>query len=493
MFHLKPETMKPETPSTPYTLVMGLGRFGGGVGVTRYLCERLGKAVLVTDREPAEKLRESVAKLDDLIRVGQVALRLGEHREEDFRTAEQVVVNPAVDPRGNPYLQAAIAAGVPLTSEIRLLIQALPNRRRVIGITGSAGKSTTTAMIGHILRSRATAEPPDEHGWRPQVYVGGNLGGTLLDQVHRIGSDEWVVLELSSFMLEGMREDGWSPHIAVVTNLAPNHLDRHGTFEEYVAAKQVILDHQTMEDFCILGGNSPELMRPMCPQVFLDDRELTIPLKLPGSHNLSNAKLAVAAAAACRLPGLTPQILANELRDFAGLPHRLQLVAEHAGVRYFNDSKSTTPEAATLAVDAFPSGKVHLILGGYDKGSDLTALARHAAQRCKAVYTIGKTGDAIADAASGTAASAAVETIESVHGPGLNIQSCGGADWSRDPHAEVVRCGTLDAALAAIVQRLAPGDAVVLSPGCASWDQFENYEQRGAAFVSAVLRYTGER
>lgn len=467
--------------------VMGLGRFGGGVGVTRFLCER-GADVLVTDLEPADKLTASVAKLQDLIDKGQVSLRLGEHNVSDFTTCDLVVVNPAVDPCDNRFIRAAQAANVPLTSEIRLLCAALPNRARTIGITGSAGKSTTTAMIGHILQKRLAGAQPDDRGWRPTVHIGGNIGGSLLGQLAQISPDDWVVLELSSFMLEGLDQDAWSPHIAVVTNLSPNHVDRHGSFEGVIAAKQAILEHQTMNDRCILGGNAPELMRPMCPQVFLQD-EPDIELPIPGEHNKVNARMAIAAVVTTGIDGLTPESAANYLRDFPGLTHRLQFVCEHEGVRYFNDSKSTTPESATLALESFPAGRVHLILGGYDKGSDLRPLAELAATRCRAIYTVGKTGDTIAAAAEGVAST---QAIAATHGAHVGVASCGAANWSTGDPAEVVRCGTLDRAVAEIVTRVRRGDVVLLSPACASWDQFENFEKRGEAFVSLVLKHTSE-
>lgn len=494
--------------------VMGLGRFGGGAGVTRYLCSR-GARVVVTDLEPAEKLADSIAKLQDLIDAGQVALRLGGHDEADFTGVDAVVVNPAVDPRNNRYLQAAQRAGIPLTSEIQLLIAALPNRQRTIGVTGSAGKSTTTAMIGHILskaakqqsskaanqadapraHSASAADSLRESGAAPDsfhVHVGGNIGGSLLDRIDAIAPDDWVVLELSSFMLEAMASagDAWSPHIAVVTSLSPNHVDRHGSFEGVVAAKQQLLEHQALDDFCVLAPGTAEFMRPMCPQVFLDD-DLQIDLAIPGEHNVANARLAVAAVAACGLADLTPQRAADCLRDFPGLPHRLQLVAEHNGVRYFNDSKSTTPEAAILAIRSFPPGVVHAILGGYDKGSDLTELARTAAAHCRAVYTIGATGDAIARACR-AASAADGDALAATHGPHTGFNSCGSVNWQPGPGAEIVPRDTLDDALDAIAPRLRRGDVVLLSPGCASWDQFDNYEQRGARFVAAVLRRTAE-
>jgi UDP-N-acetylmuramoylalanine--D-glutamate ligase len=448
-------------------LVMGLGRFGGGVGVTRFLAAR-GARVTVTDLAPADQLKDSAAKLAGL----PVTLRLGEHRTEDFTSADLIVVNPAVDARGNAYLASARAKGVPLTSEIRLLIQSLPSRKKTIGVTGSAGKSTTTAMISHILGKLLGPE---------RVHVGGNLGGSLLGELDRIGADEWIVLELSSFMLEGMSGDGWSPHIAVVTNVVPNHLDRHGSLEGLARAKQVILEYQTPDDFAILGPVPRGLILPRTTRVrYLEGLDTYTPrpafkLLIPGEHNLANARLAVEAVSCA---GLDRFAAVRALDDFPGLPHRLQLVAQQGAddataVRYYNDSKATTPEAAILALRSFPPGKVHAILGGYDKKSDLTELAHVAAAHCRAIYTIGATGDAIADEATEWTARQ------------------GGLSPPAQP-IEIIRCTILDRAVADAAARVRQGDVVLLTPGCASWDQFTNYEARGHAFVGAVLKHTGE-
>jgi UDP-N-acetylmuramoylalanine--D-glutamate ligase len=439
-------------------VVMGLGRFGGGVGVTRFLVAR-GHHVLVTDQLKADDLARSVAQLQDLP-AGSVEFRLGEHREDDFRRADLVVVNPAVDPRGNAYLQAAQAAGVKLTSEIRLLVEHLPAslRPHTVGITGSAGKSTTTAMIGHALRAIAG----ESH-----VHVGGNLGGSLLNSLDSFGPGDYVVLELSSFMLEGLGEDRWSPHVAVVTNLTANHLDRHGTMENYAAAKRQILAHQRAGDVAILGqGVADWPLNPGVTRRVVPVREYGFDLLIPGEHNQFNAACAAAVVEALGLDGAR---VAPALADFPGLAHRLQFVAEHSGVRYYNDSKATTPQATELALRSFPPGKVHIILGGYDKGSDLSDLARFAAGHARAIYTIGVTGDRIADAAPGSGPASASGSKATVH-----------------------RCGTLDAALGRMAGQLHRGDVVLLSTACASWDQFDNYEQRGARFVEAVLKVTGE-
>ncbi len=235
-----------ERPAPPANLagkavtVVGLGRFGGGVGVTRWLC-RQGARVTVSDLAPEKELSESVDALAGL----DVALHLGGHDEADFVSAELLVVNPAV-PKDLPPLAAAMAAGVPRTTEINLFLQGLERcRAPMVGVTGSIGKSTTTAMIGAILERK-----------RP-THVGGNIGRSLLEDLPTIAPDHVVVLELSSFQLEDLPLIGISPHVAVVTNLAPNHLDRHHTMEAYADAKKNIFRFQSADDMLVLNAADP--------------------------------------------------------------------------------------------------------------------------------------------------------------------------------------------------------------------------------------------
>ena len=415
--------------------VMGLGRFGGGVGVTRWLTGQ-GATVLVTDREPPERLAESVARIQDLVNRRDVTLRLGEHNVSDFTTADLIIANPAVPkPWDDRFLRSAQAAAVPITTEIRLLTERL-NRERVIGITGSAGKSTTTAMINHLLVRSGIA-----------AHLGGNIGGSLLNSLADIQPDDWVVLELSSAMLywlgEGIGEaaaPGWSPHVAVLTNINPNHIDWHGDFEHYRESKHNIFRRQQPGDVQVRGEE-------------ISSAGPSIELKLPGDHNQFNARLAIETVH--RATGLPVETLATRLADFPGLPHRLQLAAERDGLRFYNDSKSTTPEATVLAVGSFAEPKhVHLIAGGYDKGSDLSAIAS-LTPSIAGLYTIGVTGESLASSAA---------------------QSGG--------HVE--RCEALSRAVDRALQRMQRGDVLLLSPGCASWDQFINFEQRGDEFVRLV-------
>jgi len=445
--------------------VMGLGRFGGGVGVTRWLVE-VGACVRVTDLAPAEELRDSLDAIADL----GVELRLGGHDAADFRDADAVVVSPAVSETSD-FLAIARQAGVAITTEINLFVQRCP--ARCVGVTGSVGKSTTTAMVGHVLERTLTGR---------RVWVGGNLGRSLLADLPHIRADDLVVLELSSFQLLRTPAVGWSPHIAVLTNLAPNHLDWHGTFEAYVAAKRNIAAFQnSLRDF-IVAPHDPAFarlfdatgkLRPRTWRFGLADgtpfarpadgtpqavatREIRWPelrLHVPGLHNRLNAAAALAAA---HLLGVEPLAAARALASFAGLPHRLELVAESAGVRYYNDSKATTPDATLTALDAIES-PVLVILGGYDKKLDLRPVVRAAAERARFSACMGQTGAGLCDA----------------------IRAAGG-------QAEFFE--SLEAAVAACRRRARSGDAVLLSPACASWDMFLDYRARGEAFARAAGR-----
>jgi UDP-N-acetylmuramoylalanine--D-glutamate ligase len=412
--------------------VMGLGRFGGGLGVAQWWLDH-GAHVLVTDQARAESLHEPVTRLKAHPKAERLRFHLGEHQESDFTDTDLVIANPAVPrPWDNPYLQAAWAAGIPVTTEIALATAHL-DRRKVIGITGTAGKSTTAAMAHHLLKSCTL-----------RSVLAGNIGGSLLSNMDEAEAADVVVLELSSAMLWwlGATDDAppdapnWSPSIAVTTNVEPNHLDWHGDQEHYRRCKAGISRHQHDGDHVVYDVDATD----------------PLPLAVPGRHNQWNAHLALAAAMCLDSIDRSEAIAA--LSTFPGLPHRLERIDVTGANLFFNDSKSTTPGATALAIDAMPDARrVHLIIGGYDKGIALNALV-DCSRSIAGVYTIGATGPALA-------------------------ADTGGSD-----------CGTLEAAVACALSRMQDGDALLLSPGCASWDQYDNYEQRGDRFKATVQSLT---
>ncbi len=443
--------------------VMGLGGFGGGVAVARFLIAR-GALVTITDLAAEAEL---ACSLEALAPFSPERLVLGRHEEDDFRRADFIVVNPAVPPT-NPYLEIARAAGVPLTSEMNLFWQR--HRGKTVAVTGSNGKSTTAAMIHAILR---------ETGYRARL--GGNIGRSLIEEVEDIAPDDWTVLELSSFQLFGLNGIGPRPELAVVTNFSPNHLDWHGSLDHYRTSKQTILRYQTPGDVAVLNFDDADVSRWPTEanrigfgendpggagvfavsesstdwQVRIGAVEETIPLgdwlKVPGRHNQINAAGAVAAALSAGAPLKAAR---NALESFAGLPHRLQWVAEWEGRRFYDDSIATTPESAIKALEAF-SEPIILLAGGYDKGIDLGELAAMIARRVKAVALLGATGPVLK------------QYLDRLEFPETAMCPC-------RSFAEAVRWSA---------DRSERGDVILLSPGCASYDWFRNFADRGEQFA----------
>jgi UDP-N-acetylmuramoylalanine--D-glutamate ligase len=418
--------------------VAGLGRFGGGIAVTRWLCAA-GAKVLVTDLDSAEKLGDSLRQLEGL----PIEYRLGEHREEDFGGADMVVASPAI-PLQNKYLEAARIAGKIVTTEIRLFIERCP--ARIIGVTGTKGKSTTTAMLGRMLEPVA------------KTWVGGNIGKSLLADLGQIQKGDLVVLELSSYMLEYLRDLRWSPHVALVTMISSDHLAWHGSVEAYVDAKRNIIRHQQPGDVAVLNEEDPisagfALETPAKILLYGTRGRKRFELLIPGAHNQLNAQGAFAAASIFEVDFTGAQAA---LKDFVGLPHRLQRVHESQGASYYNDSIATIPEAAIAALESFPAKKVIQIVGGYGKDIPIAAMCAGLAGRAKAVLCIGATGGALADFLERSA-------VENT--------------------AAIYRCGDLATAVAIAKKIAGEGDIVLLSPGFKSYDQFVNFEKRGEEFV----------
>jgi UDP-N-acetylmuramoylalanine--D-glutamate ligase len=436
-------------------LVVGLARTGVA---TSLFCAARGARVTATDSRAESEIGEVIAKLKD----AGVALELGCHREETFLDQDLIIPSPGV-PADAAHLRAARAKGATIWSEIELAYRFM--KGRLIGITGSNGKTTTTSLIEHILETAGM-----------QTILAGNIGTPLIGCVDAMKDDTCTVIELSSFQLELI--DTFRPNIGVFLNLTPDHLDRHHTFEAYGAAKARLFENQTGEDAAILNADDVATTpyAPSLPRVYWFSRKQRVAqgayvrgeeivfrqdgaeetllkladIPLAGGHNVENV---LAAAAAARLAGASAAAIAKGVRTFAGVEHRLEFVAEVAGVRYYNDSKATNVDATLKALDAFP-GRILVILGGKDKGSDYTLLQKPLREKAILALLIGSAAEKIEKQISGSVALERAETLERA------VETAS--------HA---------------AQR---GDVVLLAPACASFDQFQNYEHRGRVFKDLV-------
>jgi UDP-N-acetylmuramoylalanine--D-glutamate ligase len=438
-------------------LVVGIGK--SGLAAAHFLKER-GARVTVSDARPATLIAELSSLLDE-----GFIVEAGSHGLLTFRRQDLIVVSPGV-PTSTPELMTVRAIGAHIIGELELGAQFL--RGEIVAITGSNGKTTTTALMGEILKTSG----------RPTL-VGGNIGRPVTEMVAESTAETWSVLEVSSFQLETI--ETFRPRIAVVLNITPDHLDRHGTFEAYAAAKTRITENQTGEDYLVLNGEDKNTQMVAAhskaqifwfsarrrikqgafvhgESIFFAANESAQPepvmpvaeIGLAGRHNVENVLAAVCAA---RLAGVPSEVIRKAVAAFRAVEHRLEFVRELDGVRYFNDSKATNVDATAKAIEAFPGG-IHLILGGKDKDSDYTVLTPLLRERVETVITIGS----------------AAEKIERQLAGVLKIE----------------RAETMDRAVALARANAAAGDTVLLAPACASFDQFENYEHRGRVFKELV-------
>jgi len=446
-------------------LVVGLGK--SGLAAALFLRHR-GAHVTVSDVRSAEALAKDIpALLDEGIMV-----EAGGHGLLTFRRQDLIVVSPGV-PLNTPELAQVKSFGLPVIGELELAARFL--KGNMLAITGSNGKTTTTSLVGEIL----------EKAGMPTL-VGGNIGVPVVALIDQSTEASWLVLEVSSFQLE--TTDTFHPRIAVILNITPDHLDRHGNFENYAMAKERIFAVQTGEDFLVLNADNARAAQAarrtkanvywfsidseVEQGAFVEDGfvvyrptkgaavERIIPLTgipLKGEHNVENVLAAVCAA---RLAGASSETIRAAVEAFHAVEHRLEYVATINGVEYYNDSKATNVDATAKALAAFPAG-IHLILGGKDKNSDYRELEPLLRRSVKAVYTIGSAAAKIESQLRGT----------------VPLNSC----------------ETLAAAVNAAGSAAHPGDVVLLAPACSSFDQFENYEQRGRVFKELVNERRGWR
>ncbi|MGA8923973.1 MAG: UDP-N-acetylmuramoyl-L-alanine--D-glutamate ligase [Candidatus Dormiibacterota bacterium] len=436
-------------------LVVGLARTGIA---TALFCAARGARVTATEERAETNIAEAAAKL----RAAGVTLEVGGHREATFLAQDLIVPSPGV-PATMPLLEAARAAHIPVWSEIELAWRFL--RGKLVAITGSNGKTTTTSLTGHIFESAGIP-----------TIVAGNIGTPLISRVTETSDATVSVVEVSSFQLELIEK--FRPDIGLLLNITPDHLDRHPSMEAYGRAKARLFENQVESDAAILNADDAGAAQfaPARPRVFwfsrtkrvasgifLRDEDLIFrrdgaesvllrraDIGLRGNHNVENV---MAAAGAAFLAGIAPQAIAAAVRSFAAVEHRLEFVAEINGVEYFNDSKATNVDATLKALDAFP-GNLLVILGGKDKGGDFTLLRDPLHKHAKVALLIG----------------AAAEKIESQISGAVPLESV----------------GTIEHAVRRAAELAKPGDTVLLAPACASFDQFHNYEHRGRTFKQRV-------
>ena len=456
-----------------------------GMGVTnvpliRFLASR-GVQATACDQKQADSL---AAEMDSLAGL-DVQYLLGPGYLDSLPSFDVVYLSPGVNP-GQPEIEAARAAGAAISSEIDLVLRL--SAAPVVGITGSSGKTTTTTLTGLMLREDARRFHPDR-----QVLVGGNIGAPLIERVLTVGADDLIVLELSSFQLKLLQI---SPHVAAVLNITPNHLDVHPSMDDYIWSKENIVRHQTEQDWAVFGADN-EVAQTMVERApgqtmlfsashavpcgaFLDGDRLVMrwsdhgepgagdtvvahrsDIRIPGMHNVQNA---LAAIAVCSVVGAHPGAMRDAIAAFSGVEHRLEPAGEIDGVSYINDSIATTPSRAIAALEAMERPVV-LIAGGYDKHLPFCEMAQLALGKVTAVALVGVTADKIERAFVEAAQRAGVEP------------------------PQIIRAGAFREAVEAARGAARPGDVVLLSPACASYGLFRNFEERGRTFKQLVSEF----
>ena len=410
-----------------------VGAARSGVALALHLTAR-GEKVRVVDLRPEAELVSTIAQMPS-----SVELRLGGYDDGVLEGVDIVYASPGV-PWDSELLNQARAKSIPVSSEIDLFLKLC--KGTVVGITGTNGKTTTTALTGEVLSA----------GERP-VIVGGNIGDTVLDRVEDISPGHWVVLELSSFQLESVERPHL--HVGVILNITPDHLDRHHTLDRYMDLKARAIEFAEPDDYAVLNSRD-ELVRGLASRtrgrvVWFDQHQPLPPMPLPGRHNMENA---LAAAAVGRIAGLSDETINAAIRSFKGVEHRLELVGEWAGVRWFNDSKATNPDAGRVALNAFPGAPVILIAGGYGGGFDLREWVADVLAHAEAVVLIGASAADLAEAL-------------------------------RD-HPNVLRAQSLEEAVSIAAGLARQGGVVLLSPAYKSFDMFKDFEDRGNQFKELV-------
>ncbi len=414
--------------------VMGLGLHGGGVGVVKFFAKQ-GAKVLATDLRNKKELKKSLDELKNY----KINYVLGKHRAGDFKNTNLIIKNPGV-PKDSKYLKIAKKNKIPIETDVGLFFEFCPSKK-IIGITGTKGKSTTATLINKLLRIKY------------KTVLAGNIRASVLEKLHEITQNTIVVLELSSWQLEDLKKYKKSPHIAVIINVMPDHLNRHKGMGDYTKAKKLIFRFQTDRDLLILNTDD-KIVRGFAREsnakaIFYSKLQALNYLKyirLPGEHNLYNISAAIIIAKIFKIPD---SFIKKTLKNFKGIEGRLEFVKEIRGVKYYNDTTATIPEATIAALKSFKN--IILIAGGTDKKLDFKKLAKEISNRVKLLILL-----------PGTA-------TEKINNKGIKVKS-------------------MKIAVKIAYKNAKKGDIVLLSPGCTSFGLFQHEFDRGDQFKKWVKK-----
>jgi UDP-N-acetylmuramoylalanine--D-glutamate ligase len=453
--------------------IMGLGLNQGGLGVTQFLV-KAGAQILVTDLKTKEELNPSLEKLKGF----NIKYVLGRHREEDFINTDMVIQNPAI-PHDSKYLKIARSQGIPIETDLGFFFQLCPSKK-IIAIAGTKGKSTVSFLVYHIFKEA-----------QKEVVLAGNIGISVLDILEKITPQTWVILEISTWQMEGMKKHKFRPQTAVLTNILPDHLDRYPNFKEYAKAEKLIFKQQRSNDNLVVNFDNEETIQvkeETKSQVYWfstkekiesgsylekdnlvfqsREQEHKIPfakisnLTLPGPHNLENILAAGAVGFIHKIPA---KIILRAIKNFPGLPYRLEFIREFKGIKFYNDSCSTTPEATLAALESFPQQPIILILGGKDKKLDYKKLGK----------VIGENKE--------------IKKIVLLQHPDYDASPkiFSALKKHLDPE-KIFLASNLKIGVEAALQKVQPNEIILLSPAAASFGMFKNEFDRGDQFNTAV-------
>jgi UDP-N-acetylmuramoylalanine--D-glutamate ligase len=451
--------------------IMGLGLNQGGLGVTQFLV-KAGAQILVTDLKTKEELKPSLEKLKGF----NIKYVLGRHREEDFINTDMVIQNPAI-PYNSKYLKIARSQGILIETDLGLFFQLCPSKK-IIAIAGTKGKSTVSFLVYHIFKEA-----------QKEIVLAGNIGISVLDILEKVTPQTWVILEISTWQMEGMKKHTFRPQTAVLTNILPDHLDRYPNFKEYASAEKLIFKHQRSNDNLVVNFDNEETIQvkeETKSQVYwfstkekiesgsylekdnlvFQSGEHKIPfakisnLTLPGPHNLENILAAGAVGFIHKIPA---EIILRAIKNFPGLPYRLEFIREFKGIKFYNDSCSTTPEATLAALESFPQQPIILILGGKDKKLDYEKLGK----------VIGENKE--------------IKKIILLQHPDYDASSKIFSALKKYLNPEkIILASNLKIGVEAALQKAQPNEIILLSPAAASFGMFKNEFDRGDQFNTAV-------